>query len=372
MLQPLINRLDTPTPEPSYHKCLRARLRPDDPRTADLASCQLCAESCPHGAITLQNGITIDETRCTSCDLCSAVCPTAAISTTRQTLDRLDAFSDVSVISAGCKLGSDDGATWSFPVEAVCGLSWQFVAAAALRSARQLRLDCRHCTGCPNGPGIVRVEYIRARAQAYLESIGVTREIVIVDANTTEPGDGTVSRREFFRTFFSRAGGAARYLADHYGLARQSAQTVRELLWNRALSASTTTADTQLARGGTNPVPWAQYRIKSGCTGCGLCASVCPNDAWRTSTVGSTRTISHREKVCLDCGACRAACPESVIYRTESSPATMQNVAIERAIVHGAKCRRCRAYVPPGSGELCDNCKKHSTLMLPEESVPAR
>ena len=368
MLQPLIKRFDISSPAPHYNRCLRPRMRADDPNTAHLAACRLCAESCPHGAITLQNGITIDDTRCTSCDLCSAVCPTAAISTTRQNLDRLDAFSDVSVISAGCKLGSDDGATWSFPVEAVCGLSWQFVAAAAMRSGRELRLDCRHCAGCPNGPGVDRVEYIRKRARAYLRFVGVEREIVIVGVNTSDGGDGAVSRREFFRTFFGRAGATARYVADHYGLARRSAQTVRELLWNQAFSASNSADGTDSTYVGTNPVPWAQYRIKSGCTGCGVCATVCPNDAWRTSTEGDSRTLSHREKDCLDCGACIAACPENVIYRTESTPETMREEAIHRAVVQGAQCRRCGAYVPPSSDELCENCEKQKSLLLPEVS----
>lgn len=356
MIRAVVAQLEIPTPEIRYDRCLRARLNSGDPATAELARCTTCAAACPQLAVSCTTGVTIGTDRCNSCGLCASACPTDAIRDHGQRLARLDPFSGVSTLSIGCKLGSNDGATWGFPVMAVCGLSWQFLAAAALRCRATLRLDCRYCAGCTNGSGLPAVGTNRSRALSYLEAIGVHREITLVEEGAADPHDGGVSRREFFRTVFGRASGGARDLAGRYGLTRIPAGTVRELLWSAA----------QGANGGT-AMPWAAFTVDSTCTGCARCTRVCPSGAWRIAADNTTRTLVFQEAKCLDCGACGAACPAGAIHRHDAGPVSAYDDEVVKATVRGKRCRRCGTFLEAGAAKLCGNCKKQASLVRSED-----
>lgn len=54
------------------------------------------------------------------------------------------------------------------------------------------------------------------------------------------------------------------------------------------------------------------------CTGCGICLTVCPEDA---ITLEAERA-EIREELCNGCGACLSACPEAAIQDVEPAPLT--------------------------------------------------
>jgi len=59
------------------------------------------------------------------------------------------------------------------------------------------------------------------------------------------------------------------------------------------------------------------------CTGCGLCVSVCPNDA---CSLGEDGKASVQGLLCEGCGACASVCPSSAIRVVNSSPAQLLSI----------------------------------------------
>jgi len=46
------------------------------------------------------------------------------------------------------------------------------------------------------------------------------------------------------------------------------------------------------------------------CTGCGMCAAVCPHDVFQVT--GGKAKITDKDK-CMECGACMINCPEGAL-----------------------------------------------------------
>lgn len=70
----------------------------------------------------------------------------------------------------------------------------------------------------------------------------------------------------------------------------------------------------------------------SRCTGCGLCAEVCPFKAVRVEDGGSGRRVARvDEALCMGCGVCQARCAFGVpvLVRDARKPVPMDIAALE-------------------------------------------
>jgi ferredoxin len=65
------------------------------------------------------------------------------------------------------------------------------------------------------------------------------------------------------------------------------------------------------------------------CTGCGICLTVCPQDA----VVLEAERAEIKEELCNGCGACLSACPEGAIMDVEPAPLTAPSPARPETVV---------------------------------------
>ncbi|TVQ40074.1 MAG: 4Fe-4S dicluster domain-containing protein [Spirochaetaceae bacterium] len=359
MLRALLRQFDTPLPEVDFRRCLRSR-----DVNAGTDRCTICSAVCPQAAVTFSAGVQLNAGSCTSCGVCAAACPTEAITDPRQQRTLLEGNRRIRTVSVGCRLGSNDGGSWSCPVQAVCGLSWRFVAAAALLCpTRRVLLDCRNCDSCTHGPGTAPVADAARRATTFLAALGLSCSIEVVTDSTSSDNPGAVSRRLFLGTALGLAGNTARRTPLACGLPQAPQKSVRGLLWKAALEAHSPADNHDAAPASREACsPWGSFTVSSDCTGCGDCALICPWQAWHIATSADTRTILFSMWRCRNCGYCVSRCPRNAIRRTSEVIPRPQTRVQTLATVPVPRCRRCKKSYVELFGGLCHNCTKQTSL----------
>ncbi|MCI6573871.1 MAG: 4Fe-4S dicluster domain-containing protein [Actinomycetaceae bacterium] len=95
------------------------------------------------------------------------------------------------------------------------------------------------------------------------------------------------------------------------------------------------------------------------CTGCHICADLCPTDAliWDDSSPAGTLTAYPQR--CTSCCACIERCPESILEF--SSEGASQPVLIAHVVPH--TCSRCGAELLPHEDQLCNRCTSRADVI---------
>lgn len=314
----------------------------EEDRCAAGAGCPLCVEACPYGALEPSGGrVTLEKVRCEGCGICVTACPTEATSLPGATSEALGAqlqtLLDPTVgnvwprnIIYVCPRGrTPDWAArtsaWLpviLPCTAMAAPAWLLtpliMGAAAVRV-----LACEGCRAAEIVRG--RVDFCRqllAMAQLAPDLVGVG-----------PPAEGQVQPVET---------GGALAAADQVRLSHRP-----EVLADLVMRLSP--EDLRLAH------PWSPLGVvdvrPEVCTGCGMCARVCPTGALAFEQSDREVSLSFEPARCVGCGLCAGVCPE----------VNRGAIAVERAVDLGrlrqgrvtfyrepvVRCARCGAPIAP-------------------------
>lgn len=296
----------------------------------------------------------VDVLACVGCGLCEAQCPTRAISGVGSAAELIVAAAAgkqtlrlrcEAARTSGGKLEANRQGAAGLDVGCLARLHPETVAAAAgaLDEDGAVELMRGDCDKCPVGASDA-VRRMVSQAGACLA--GARRIHLGVVLESEDPAEATqkptsrMSRRALFRKASPRRM-AEDAVAD--GTSSIGGKAPRVLVLQNLLHPAL-------------PRP----RVKSGCTGCGACINVCPQDALTFSDVNDVFALTVDPTCCVQCDECVRVCPEKVMHPSLRLPDPSLELLTQ---VHMHRCEICGMRLSPREAGRCAACTSRQSLV---------
>ncbi|ABQ24688.1 4Fe-4S binding protein [Geotalea uraniireducens] len=274
------------------------------------SSCRLCFDICPHGAVSLDGGLSINPQQCRGCLLCTAVCPVGALEQSSDFSACLARLSKVPEPILGCVRTNECS---NGTVACLGGLSEEHLLALCHTLTGRLTLNLSLCGDCPNNPMITR---LRQRLDAISEA-GLSDSRCHINfaesAQDIHYRDESVDRRSFFKSFsnalFKNA--AVILSATNEQTERRTEYAGKRLPIRRKLLNSTRNKLSQELVVRIRKHFDSCVSFDDTCTRCQGCAAICPTGALQTELSDIPPTFD--QLLCTCCGLCREFCMDGAL-----------------------------------------------------------
>lgn len=333
------------------------------------ATCALCAEGCPSGALSRNGSVTFHADACVQCGLCLHLCPLGAFSGDDSIeklagcAARLERRGQIELACArhpAPELGPGESEAVIVAEGCLAALGPSaYLALLAQGHTRILaRLDA--CAACAQGKAREGIEQALAVARALggpvdalcdgAETGWVTRPLV----RAAQP---PLSRRDFLRTFAAHGQAlAAQAVApdDEPDTGAKRPPRERRRLLN-VLGRLPATGERFV-----DAAPFARARVGAACTACGACARACPTGALQLRQGPASFQLTFAAARCTACGACADVCEPQVLRLERGASLGELRAAGATTAWEGTvhKCARCGAPFASAAGNpLCPLCE---------------
>lgn len=289
-------------------------------------ACDLCPRACPARAISLTlDEVSVDPALCVGCGACVPACPAGAL--VRDGFDPGDfvaALAGDPVVRIGCVQAAAAEGMYSIPCLRM--LDARILAALLAEGVRRIELaGTGSCADCPSGGARRDLAAARRRLKTWLGENGP--EVVLVDGVGPDGGAGdaparAAERRRLLKGVFSSlldgepaaVGDGAGALPGFDALIEDADDALQEAR-ARPVPCQQVLASRRRAlpfrEGG--PVGATGRVIAESCTGCLVCADLCPTGALRGETGAGRTLVSFDPEPCTNCTLCLKVCPVGAI-----------------------------------------------------------
>lgn len=283
-------------------RCLRMRFSE--------SSCRHCIDICPHGAVTLDGGLSINPQQCRGCLLCTAICPVGALEMSNNFTNCLAQLSRVPKPVLGCFRTKE---TANAMVACLGGLSKEHLLALYHSLTGRLTLNLSVCSDCLNNPIISELKQrLEGISGTGLSGCSCSLDIAAA-AQDIRYRDEAVDRRSFFKSFrtslFTSAAVILTPTTEH--TERRTDYSRKRVPIRRALLNSSRNKLSPELKHLLHKSFDATVSFKENCTRCQGCVTICPTGALKTEQPDLVPTFDYL--LCTGCALCQEFCLDQAL-----------------------------------------------------------
>ncbi len=338
--------------------------------------CSACVDVCPTQALTLTGDINLpvwfEGERCQRCGACVAACPSGALTQRRQTDERRSLLEVLTrlqgrTVAIVCPRHPDPQVARS-PAEAqlvlprcLSVLTPSLLLQSVTALQQDLWLDDTPCADCPWAQTWGLLDQHVEIANRLLEAWGSALRVHLLGLegnvqtpphrlpcySLREPG---YSRREFVGALGQWALQAFRDALEEVtpGIMPDPRQTYLAPERHRLQEALQAWGPPLLKTISLEPGwPFGEVEVSSLCSGCSLCAQICPTQALRAVRQDDQYRLTFGPARCLGCGLCVWVCPEGALTLSPRMEVARWVPPTENVLIQGHQvpCAQCGAPV---------------------------
>lgn len=307
--------------------------------------CELCKECCKDKAISMENGLEIDDEKCSNCGICISACPTGTFVPMIEVVEKqYNSINKSDDIIISCSLEAE---TTDLKVNCLASLPWEFLAYVAIDN--NIKLLVKKCEHCKEERLKKQIGLNLERLKIFLGEDEFNGRVTIINDYEKLP-TREYTRRELFKMWGEESKRLMTNVAPIKIEQNKNAKIYRSLLLNKLKGKEIFTKD-------KDKYGWCGIDVNDKCWGCGICARICPQVAIEVkSDENGKRKFIHNYTRCTHCGLCSLVCldkaPSQVIRKGDGIE------VFKEFEVMSLSCLVCNDPIKVEDGDKCIVCKR--------------
>ncbi len=262
-------------------RCLRIRFSD--------STCDRCRATCPTAALSLKDGLIINQEQCSGCLLCTTVCPSGALEQQTDFQTIVPQLSKVPEPVLGCCRTREQAHAW---LSCLGGLAEEHLLTLCHSLSGTLTLNLVHCNDCPNRSMLAVLKERLQRMTASGLTTGGCNLVTATAQTELQYQPESVDRRSFFTSFRNSLFQAAADVMQTSAkpVERSSSYGDKRLPQRRELLNRTRSSLPEERQAAAVKQFDHSIRFSTACSACQGCVAICPTGA----LVSTGRKITRR------------------------------------------------------------------------------